>query len=463
MMNNSQNHRRFETGAWRGAWVVETMKRIKPVSALLLLLASLSTVLAGTNEVQITDVAFTAACDGSEQRYVLLLPAGYQPGQPHDLLIALHGHGSDRWQFAREPRDECRAVRDMAAAHGMIFISPDYRAKTSWMGPKAEADVVQIISDLKKTHDIRRVFVAGASMGGTSAATFAALHPELVAGATVINGHANHLEYANFQEAIAESFGGSKDTIPLEYKKRSAEYWPEVLTMPMAFTTGGQDTLVPPASAIRLAGILKQLNRKVLLIHRPDRGHSTDYANARAALEFMYDPLKPVTVAENPVPPAAPAVANATAPAGNWCPLEPADNDAKGKVEIGLKFTVEKAGKIKAFRFYQAKSESGPHTLRLWAADGRQLLTVKAPEAPGGSWISVPLPEPFAVSAGKDYVVSYTSNTRYPATPNFFKAPIRRGDVTAIVGVYSFDALGEKAPDKVFKNMNYFLDIDLEP
>ena len=69
------------------------------------------------------------------------------------------------------------------------------------------------------------------------------------------------------------------------------------------------------------------------------------------------------------------------------------------------------------------------------------------------------LPQPFAVSPGQCFVISYTSHTSYPATPDFFKTPIRRGDVTAIVGVYSFDALGQKAPDQVFQNMNYFLDL----
>ena len=407
------------------------------------------------------DVAFTASVDGAEQFYMEILPADFDPTRKHDLLIGLHGHGSDRKQFATAVFAEANAFRAFAAKYGMIAITPDYRAKTSWMGPKAEADVVQIISDLKTKYQINRVFVVGASMGGTSAATFAARHPDLVAGATAMNGHANHLEYANFQEAIAESFGGAKTTIPLEYKKRSAEYWPEVLTMPIAFTTGGKDTIVPPGSTIRLAGILKQLHRQVLLIHRPEGGHSTDYADAQAALEFMVDPLKPVTAAENPVPPTV-AVANATASAANWSNLEPADNDAKGKVEIGLKFTVEKAGKIKAFRFYQARSESGAHTLRLWGADGRLLLTVKAPERSGGGWLSVPLPEPFAASPGQSFVVSYTSNTSYPATPDFFKTPIRRGDITAIVGVYDFDALGEKAPDKIFKSMNYFLDLEFD-
>ena len=31
------------------------------------------------------------------------------------FLIALHGHGSDRWQYIKDPRDECRVARDVAA------------------------------------------------------------------------------------------------------------------------------------------------------------------------------------------------------------------------------------------------------------------------------------------------------------------------------------------------------------
>ena len=62
---------------------------------------------------QLIDVVFTAACDGTEQRYVMLLPDRFNSGRPHDILVALHGHGSDRWQFARDPRDECRAARDV--------------------------------------------------------------------------------------------------------------------------------------------------------------------------------------------------------------------------------------------------------------------------------------------------------------------------------------------------------------
>lgn len=258
------------------------------------------------------DMVFTAACDGTEQRYVLVLPEGFQADSPHDVLIALHGHGSDRWQFVRDPRDECRAVRDVADEHRMLYVSPDYRAKTSWMGPKAEADLVQIIEELRRDYRVGRVFICGGSMGASSALTFTAMHPELIAGVAAINGTANHLEYDNFQDAIGESFGGSKDQIPQEYKKRSAEYWPERFTMPVGITACGKDEIVPPQSVMRLARVLEKMHRPVLLVYRENGGHATDYADTRRVLSYAIDTAGTTTRPgvspasdERPVPPAS--------------------------------------------------------------------------------------------------------------------------------------------------------------
>lgn len=237
------------------------------------------------------DVIFRAQIDDIEQRYVRVLPADFEANKAHDLLIALHGHGSDRWQFIKQPRDECRSARDFATQQRMILISPDYRATTSWMGPKAEADLVQIIRETKNRFMIRHVIVSGGSMGGTASLTFAALHPELVDGVVAMNGTANLLEYENFQAAIQASFGGTKQEVPDEYKRRSAELWPERLTMPIACTTGGRDRSVPPESVLRLLGKLKQQDRRVLLLHRAEGGHSTNYADAMAAYEFVANQL----------------------------------------------------------------------------------------------------------------------------------------------------------------------------
>lgn len=241
----------------------------------------------------IHDVSFTANCDGSEQKYVMLLPAGFRADAVHDVLIALHGHGADRWQFVKDGRDECRAARDVATERGMIYVSPDYRATTSWMGPKAESDVVQIIGDLKRTYRIGRVFLCGASMGGASSLAFAVLHPELLDGVASMNGLANFIEYENFQDAIRASFGGSKEEVPDEYRQRSAEFRPERLSMPVGLAVSGQDTAVPPHSVLRLAKALKERGGQVLLIYREDAGHVTSYEDARAVLEFMLKQARP--------------------------------------------------------------------------------------------------------------------------------------------------------------------------
>jgi dipeptidyl aminopeptidase/acylaminoacyl peptidase len=224
------------------------------------------------------DIVFRAQIDQTEQRYVELLPPGFEPEKPPDVLIALHGHGSDRWQFIQQIRDECQGLRDVAAKHDLIFISPDYRAKTSWMGPTAEADTLQIIAEVKKRHRVNRVFIAGGSMGGTSALIFATLHPELIAGVCALNPTANLVEYAGFKDAIDTSYG-SLD----ERQKRSPELHADRLAMPIALTTGGKDTSVPPDSTLRLAKKLK----RVLSLHRDTGGHSTSYDDTVKAMEFV--------------------------------------------------------------------------------------------------------------------------------------------------------------------------------
>lgn len=239
------------------------------------------------DEPQIEDVVFKAIGDGSEQKYVLVTPAGLRRDQPVTVLIALHGHGSDRWQFVKQTRDECRAVRDVAMEQNLLLVSPDYRATTSWMGPPAEADLRQIIGLLKRQWLVSRVILSGGSMGGTGALTFTALHPDLIDGVVSLNGTADLVSYDRFQDAIAASFGGSKTQMPDEYRRRSALFFPERFTMPVSATTGGKDTIVPPDSVLKLLEAVRPHNPQVLSLHRPEGGHSSNDEDSRQALEFV--------------------------------------------------------------------------------------------------------------------------------------------------------------------------------
>ena len=244
---------------------------------------------------------FKAAYDGTQQKYLILLPQDFAANAPHDLLMAFHGYGSDRMQYITQNRGECLGAREVAARHNMIFVSPDYRAPAGWMGPAAEADTVQLLAELKKTYNIRKVFLVGASMGGAAVLTFATLHPDLVDGVSSQNGTANLLDYnvnvSNIQAAIKNAFGGHKDETPEahkkrdpgEYQKRSSELHPEKFTMPVSFTIGGKDEIVPPDSVVRLAEALRKTNPHVLLIKRPTEGHSTNREDTVAALEFVIE------------------------------------------------------------------------------------------------------------------------------------------------------------------------------
>ena len=232
---------------------------------------------------------FISDFDQSKQNFIEILPQAFDEHQSHHLIIALHGHGSDRWQYATWDRDECNAFRNFALQNEMIAVTPDYRGKTSWMNYAAERDIIQIIHSYKTNFRIEKVFIVGGSMGGTGALTFAALHPDLVDGVTAMNPLANHLEYNRFQDAIARSFGGWKEQIPEEYKKRSAEYWPECFIMPVAITVGLKDTIVPPKSILRFANVLKAIDKDVYLNVDSLGGHETNYEQAMNALMYMYN------------------------------------------------------------------------------------------------------------------------------------------------------------------------------
>lgn len=242
---------------------------------------------------KIQDCEFIAQNDGTLQRYMLRLPDAFNLRHPVPLLIALHGHGADRKQFIYDPRDECRAIRDLAERYQMILLSPDYRAPDSWMGPTAEQDMLQLIQEIKERFSISQVVLSGGSMGGTSALIFTVLYPNLVDGVIALNPMANMLEYSQEAEgitpAIEKAYGGSQSACPGIYRQRSAELHPDIFTMPLAITTGGMDAVVPPESAIRLVEVLKKQGRPVLHLHRPATRHETNYADAMEVGTFVLD------------------------------------------------------------------------------------------------------------------------------------------------------------------------------
>lgn len=231
--------------------------------------------------------------DGHKIPYFEYVPTTYSLNDYSTLIISLHGHGSNCGQIFNGAHNEYIATNDFAKLHNSVVVSPEYGSDTSWMGPKAEKDLLVVLAEQKSKRRYDQIIISGASMGGSSALTFAALHPELIDGVVAMNGIANHFEYENFQDAISDSFGGSKSKVWSEYKKRSPEYFPENFKgIPIAITLGSLDTIVPPDSARRLAHTIKKIGGDVLLIERVDVGHTTPYEEAYRAFEYVFNTLE---------------------------------------------------------------------------------------------------------------------------------------------------------------------------
>jgi hypothetical protein len=139
----------------------------------------------------------------------------------------------------------------------------------------------------------------------------------------------------------------------------------------------------------------------------------------------------------------------------------PASDDAKGKVEIGLRVSVQKAGRIGGLWFYQALSEEGDHVLRLWGDDGTLLAQAVVPASPGAGWRGAQFAKPVPVTPGQTLVASYTASSHYVATAEGLAKPRALDGIAAEAGVYSFDAPGTM-PTKTYKHMNYFVDVTYE-
>lgn len=83
------------------------------------------------------------------------------------------------------------------------------------------------------------------------------------------------------------------------------------------------------------------------------------------------------------------------------------------QIEVGMKFTSDQAGQVTAIRFYKGASNTGPHKVSLWSADGQLLGSGTSTNESTSGWQKVALDSPVNITAGTTYVVSYHSDSGY--------------------------------------------------
>jgi dipeptidyl aminopeptidase/acylaminoacyl peptidase len=173
----------------------------------------------------------------------------YQPGERPLLVLYLHGSGSHQDQGMKTGIYNDlfgRMGQWMSAQRRAVYICPEYRGN-SWMGPAAEADVVEILRLARERYHPARVLLTGGSMGGTSALIFASRHPDLLDGVLALCPATDPAAmYPRFAEQFRIGYGGSPTEKAGVYRDRTSRDHADALTkLPVAIVHGSADTVIP--------------------------------------------------------------------------------------------------------------------------------------------------------------------------------------------------------------------------
>lgn len=108
-------------------------------------------------------------------------------------------------------------------------------------------------------------------------------------------------------------------------------------------------------------------------------------------------------------------------PAGTVSLFDPTDVptnpswDDPNPIEVGVTFTADVDGTVDGLRFYKGAQNTGGHTGTLWSATGQLLATGTFQNETGTGWQRLMFAEPYRITAGATYVVSYSTTSGYYA------------------------------------------------
>ncbi|HVV19473.1 MAG TPA: DUF4082 domain-containing protein, partial [Pseudonocardiaceae bacterium] len=133
--------------------------------------------------------------------------------------------------------------------------------------------------------------------------------------------------------------------------------------------------------------------------------------------------------------------------------------------ELGVKFTPDVNGQITGVKFYKGAQNTGTHTGNLYASNGTLLATGTFSNETASGWQTLTFSSPVPVTAGTQYVASYTTTTGYYSGDNgyFNRTAIDTGKLAspqnadgAGNGVFS---VGSGFPTDSYGGSNYWVDV----
>ncbi|WDR02951.1 DUF4082 domain-containing protein [Devosia algicola] len=127
-------------------------------------------------------------------------------------------------------------------------------------------------------------------------------------------------------------------------------------------------------------------------------------------------------------------------------------------VNVGVTFSSTQSGEIVGLRYYKGTGNTGQHVGSLWTSTGTLLSSATFQNETTSGWQTVIFDAPVSITAGTNYVASYSGLFGYAVTSNYFATPHTKGALTATDGVYAY-ADSTAFPNQSASGANYWVDV----
>ncbi|MGQ9732699.1 MAG: alpha/beta hydrolase family protein [Candidatus Zipacnadales bacterium] len=241
---------------------------------------------------------YLSAVDGSRQAYGIYVPRANPPSENgYPLVMHAHGYGwhvsaaFSLWQ------------RRWADDHGWVLVNVNGRGPNFYDGI-GEDDVLRVLEDVARLVplDRTRIFMTGASMGGTGAYRMGIRRPDIFSAVAPVDGwtdyrlwHKHWYERKDMPGSIEEFRRPLLEAVSTLYLAPTAR-WTNV-----QLYVDGEDTIVWPENAFRMQAAL-ETERELApdayvhdMIYRHDLGHGGGYD-----LQHIYQHLLGVAGLQRP-------------------------------------------------------------------------------------------------------------------------------------------------------------------
>lgn len=184
--------------------------------------------------------------DGAARRYVVYVPADYDPGTKWPMIVFLHGMGErGRDGLLQTEVGIGHAIRRQASLYPCIVVMPQCPGDTTWQNALNHVDIAMEQTLKEYSVDRSRIYLTGLSMGGYGSWAYGAMRNDVFA-------------------AIVPICGGGKTTDA-----------PALAKVPIWAFHGGADSVVKPIASQSMVQAVKEAGGAIQYTEYPGVDHNS--------------------------------------------------------------------------------------------------------------------------------------------------------------------------------------------